>query len=850
MKSLITLLSIAALFACVSVPQPQAPRPDPVSEEDPAYSIEDEAVVLRLEDRREFDAEMAGTWSRSSNAERRARLALALGRVGEATFDDRDGDGEKDDDEPMAGVEILRSLSTDPDSDVRLNAAFALGEIGDTSAAPTLMKLATDPIVDVAAEAVEALSKLSASVGVDDYLELTQAPIPTEARARAIRFLFRFEDDRALEAATGLLATRDSKLRLEAAYVFARRAHAPAREALERLASSDSNPELRAYAVRGLGRIADLASLDTLLTAANDPHSWVRVNSANAIAAIASQYPDGLDRSRLREDAKVIVERTEDPDAGVTVSMIQALGHFALVDEASKARLFDLARSSNRPWFREVALGTAITHFGETDWQEIEPLLEGGRPRWMKIEALQASGALPIAGARLRKRFASDSDASVRATAVGMIPEDSIGDESAIIEAAIEDDDPVVRANATAAYAILATHDDRRLTVLIGLEERGRTDSMNDARLAAIRQIATIPFDDREGFLRGLLDDSDSVVRRTAADLIEQNLELPRPQYTPLGSTRPNREYREIAAWAFESHTATIHAATGDMKLVLMTREAPLTTWNFAQLARSGYYDQTSFMRVVPNFVIQGGDPRNDMSGGPGWAIRDEMNTLKYSRAAVGMALSGPDTGGSQFFVTHSPQHHLDGGYTIFGRVFDGLSSSLDELNRADPVASIGIDEFVAEPDLDIHKGAKLPLPLEIGFLSPEFFLETIPEYADRKNDYMPDEDVLDLIALSVRPGDRMEVVMGTWCSDSQREVPKYLRILDALRDVYGVEIPTTWVAVDRSKTRPEDAIAGKEIQKVATFIYYRDNHETGRIVETPMSLFEDDLLALIAGGS
>jgi cyclophilin family peptidyl-prolyl cis-trans isomerase len=127
--------------------------------------------------------------------------------------------------------------------------------------------------------------------------------------------------------------------------------------------------------------------------------------------------------------------------------------------------------------------------------------------------------------------------------------------------------------------------------------------------------------------------------------------------------------------------------------MVLLTQDAPMTAWNFAQLARRGYFNDTSFMRVVPNFVIQGGDPRNDMSGGPGYSIRDEINMQKYTRGTVGMALSGPDTGGSQFFITHSPQPHLDGGYTIFGRVTEGLNAVVDQTERGDRVETITIDE-------------------------------------------------------------------------------------------------------------------------------------------------------------
>lgn len=117
-----------------------------------------------------------------------------------------------------------------------------------------------------------------------------------------------------------------------------------------------------------------------------------------------------------------------------------------------------------------------------------------------------------------------------------------------------------------------------------------------------------------------------------------------------------------------------------------------MTSWNFARLAERGYFDATTFMRVVPNFVLQGGDPRNDMSGGPGYAIRDEINPRPYLRGSVGMALAGLDTGGSQFFITHSPQPHLDGGYTVFGQVVGGMSKVADLVERGERVETILVD--------------------------------------------------------------------------------------------------------------------------------------------------------------
>ena len=122
-----------------------------------------------------------------------------------------------------------------------------------------------------------------------------------------------------------------------------------------------------------------------------------------------------------------------------------------------------------------------------------------------------------------------------------------------------------------------------------------------------------------------------------------------------------------------ESATAVVKTSCGTFEIALDTKRAPKTANSFAFLSEEGFYDDLTFHRVAPGFVIQGGDPRGDTSGGPGYAIRDEMNRHPYLAGTLGMALSGPDTGGSQWFITHSPQPHLDGGYTVFGRVTRGM---------------------------------------------------------------------------------------------------------------------------------------------------------------------------------
>ena len=137
---------------------------------------------------------------------------------------------------------------------------------------------------------------------------------------------------------------------------------------------------------------------------------------------------------------------------------------------------------------------------------------------------------------------------------------------------------------------------------------------------------------------------------------------------------------------------ATVTLDKGTFVIELLADDAPLTVDNFIKLAQRGYFNGITFHRVVPNFVVQGGDPRGDGNGGPGYQIRCEINTVPYARGAVGMALSGKDTGGSQWFVTHSPQPHLDGGYTVFGRVVEGMEV-VDRIVRGDRIRSVTVTE-------------------------------------------------------------------------------------------------------------------------------------------------------------
>ncbi|MFO7653082.1 MAG: peptidylprolyl isomerase, partial [Candidatus Krumholzibacteriia bacterium] len=125
----------------------------------------------------------------------------------------------------------------------------------------------------------------------------------------------------------------------------------------------------------------------------------------------------------------------------------------------------------------------------------------------------------------------------------------------------------------------------------------------------------------------------------------------------------------------FPAPRVRVHTPRGAFTIDLDGQVAPNTTATFLALARKGFYDDLGFHRVVPDFVIQGGDPRDDGWGGPGFTIRSEWSRIPFERGTVGIAHSGKDTGGSQFFVTLSAQPHLNGRYTVFGRVVEGMEA-------------------------------------------------------------------------------------------------------------------------------------------------------------------------------
>jgi peptidyl-prolyl cis-trans isomerase B (cyclophilin B) len=142
------------------------------------------------------------------------------------------------------------------------------------------------------------------------------------------------------------------------------------------------------------------------------------------------------------------------------------------------------------------------------------------------------------------------------------------------------------------------------------------------------------------------------------------------------------------------SYRACVETERGAITIDLFVQHAPRTVNNFVFLAREGFYDGVTFHRVIANFMIQGGDPTGSGRGGPGYRFADELrgNPLRHGTGALSMANAGPDTNGSQFFITHSPQPHLDGKHTVFGQVVSG-QEVVDAVRQGDRLLRVRIEE-------------------------------------------------------------------------------------------------------------------------------------------------------------
>jgi len=612
----------------------------------------------------------------------RRRAAQAIGRVGL----------------PEGVPPLATVLAGDSDADVRQMAAFALGLIGHTAAIDPLRAALRDTSALVQGRAAEALGLIGDAASAPAIAAMAAAQLAQSNAARLDPDDLAFPQAPATDAfrlgvfALARLKTSDALLSVvldpsgqprvrwwPVAYALSRIDDTRAVPALATLARAGGSIS-RAFAARGLGMHKDKASVATLLLLAQNWQSDSRaaVAAIRALGQIAS--PDAAPVLR-----GLLQARTTDPN--IRLETAGALA--ALRDRESLDKLLDLAGDS-WPAMRAASLRAVLA----IDPDTFIVLLSGLDPDphasvRVALTSLLASLDAEIAMPRLRALLA-EKDARVMPAVIAalMARVPRLPDLAATLLGLLADGDVMVRAAAAAALGDLkpAGAD----PALADAYRAGRADDLYQARAAALAALAKYGAAVSLPALKEALADKDWAVRLRAAALA-QGFE-PGTEVAAAIRPAPGRAAEAYAASPLVAPTVSPHVFLetdkGTIEIEVAVLDAPLTSENFLALARNGYFTGMALHRVVPNFVVQGGDVRGDGEGSPGYTIRDEINMLPYLRGTVGMALDGPDTGGSQFFITHSPQPHLDGKYTVFGRVVAGMDV-VDRLQQWDVIRRV-----------------------------------------------------------------------------------------------------------------------------------------------------------------
>ncbi len=612
----------------------------------------------------------------------RRRAALAVGRVS-----------------LREGVEPLQALLNDADPDVRQMAAFALGLIGDKRAVAALTAALQDQKPRVRGRAAEALGLIGdasaagvvgqmvaafikqgaiASVAPDDE------QFPGTPEADAVRLglfaLVRLKAWDPLAAAVLDPSGRPVSRWWPIAYSLQRINDRRALPALKQLAEGPGRYST-AFAARGLGAIPDPSSVPLLVRLLADAKGQtpVTISAIRALAQVGGR------------DAATAVLRTlssDTVDPNVALEAVEALGTLKSTEALPYIQNF---LTDRWPTMRAAAIraaagidpeGFLITLSGmdvDANWIVRAALADvlGTLPAEMAVNRLR-----PMLNDSDRRVFPSVLSALVKLKAPDI-------DQNAI--SALKDPDFGVRAAAAEAVGDLKANGGA--AALRDAYKSGEGDANYTARGAALDALVKYGAGEATSTLRAALVDKDWAIRVHAADLLK-SLDPSAADLQSAIRPVPNQpvvpyESPDLIGPPYSPHVF-IDTTKGTIEIELAVLDAPQTTHNFMTLARKGFFNGLQIHRVVPNFVVQDGDPRGDGSGGPGYTIRDELNDRPYLRGTVGMALDWRDTGGSQFFITHSPQPHLDAKYTVFGHVVNGMDV-VDRLQQLDTIQRVRV---------------------------------------------------------------------------------------------------------------------------------------------------------------
>lgn len=579
---------------------------------------------------------------------------------------------------------LIRLLDSDPVPEVRHSAAFALGRSGDPRAGGPLLRAlesAEDP--EFRRLLMEGVGETGDATAMG---ALARLEVPASEAAHHLLSLGRFANrgvthPDALAALDRALALPEPTLVAAAAYYPSRHADPeawapllPSIRALLEGASADhpAGPRL----LGAIGRLADPADAPRLVRWTREPADWrTRVSAVQALAGMPAAPAA---REALRS-------ALDDASEHVALAAARAMGEVAAADPETVTELRERLESGRERRSRVVgALLQALVQAGGGDWVV----------RWVEAlptrdEASRTEGMLALTrapGAEARNALlagAEDRSPSVAGAAVAALAARwqlerlNFGVRERYYRAFVRGtslSDPRGRHAALRALGDPAFQDLGGGVVLARAYEAMDPDRDEAAMVAILEALAEMADPGVMPLLERAFAGDAPVLRATAAMLLGARGALPPgAEAAPAGPRRPGVPWEELAALG-TAPRLILETDRGRIVAVLAPEEAPLTVGALARLAAQGRYDGVPFHRVVPNFVIQGGDvSRGDGSGGPGYRLRTELTRIPFSRGTLGMARSGRDTEGSQFFITHSRQPHLDTGYTAFGWVVEGM---------------------------------------------------------------------------------------------------------------------------------------------------------------------------------
>lgn len=625
------------------------------------------AQIIHDEDRREL-TERLKDFTSSENAKIRSRAALAVGRIG-----------------AKGSAPLLFEMIGDASMDVASTAAFALGLTGEKGYAARLMDVINDVPAGVARYIVGAAGRLADSAMVEfssQLVELLSHPSP-DVREAVCMALYRSGSKSKAPALINFMSREKDELVLKAALYTLARFGVEEAETIFMEYFADSDPAVRALAVRGLGKSNSSEGDHYLAIALNDSDPGV---VAQAVIELGARGNINARKQTVRK-----FERTD--DATLVTALLRAmrrqennLGAEAVIERLAQ---FNSAE----------ALGEAVLYLAEINKDRavnlIDSLAATGEA-YIRARCAEAYGLTGNKNVIPRAALLfSDEDGMVRRAALEMLLVNDIPNQDFYLNKALVDQDYVVVS--TAIEHIGENKIAEYLPVLTTMMSGGRDVDIDIRRsiLDAARNFLEDDQPDKRAIdilVEGALD-PEFVVRRASAEIYRDIFNQDHRRAVSVASTRISIGEIEDALEKYKINPyATIVTEYGEIDIELFFDTAPLTVLNFIGLANENFYDGLNFHRVVPNFVIQGGDPRGDGWGGPDYMIRCEYSNERYLRGTVGIATSGKDTGGSQFFITLSPQPRLEGSYTVFGQVISGMEH-VDQISYGTLIQKIIIQE-------------------------------------------------------------------------------------------------------------------------------------------------------------